>query len=179
MAATALFVVGALLALAGAIMVLIAAFREGFWWGVGSFLLWPVQLIFVVTHWAETKKGFLTSVCGVGILIAGVLLTPHKAPQPAVQTEAAAVPQTTTHATFEQVTATIPDAEEVKPQPRPAPQPVAAPVEEPPQPVVAKVYVDNTTKLYYASDCATHPDNAFRMSKALAVSQGYKPGVCK
>jgi len=179
-AATALFVVGAIIALVGAIMVLIAAFREGFWWGVGSFFLWPVQLIFVATHWAESKKGFLISVCGIGLVIAGAVLTPHKAPGPAAQNEAAAVPQTTTHATFDQVTASISDREEVKPQPRPAPQPVAAaPVEEAPQPVLAKVYVDNTTKLYYASDCTSHPDNAFLLAKSLAVSQGYKPAACK
>src|SRR5581483_4186947 len=161
-------------------MVLIAAFREGFWWGIGSLFLWPVQLFFVVTHWAETKKGFLASVCGVGLIVVGALLTPHKPAQVTPAEEAsAAAPATTTHATFDQVTATISDSGEVKPQPRPAPQPVAAPVEEPPQPVVAKVYVDNTTKLYYASDCASHPDNAFLMSKALAVSQGYKAAACK
>lgn len=181
MAATALFVVGALVAIVGGIMVLIAAFREGVWWGVGSLLLWPVQLFFVVTHWAETKKGFLTSVCGLGLIVVGALLMPHKPAQVTQPNEASAAgaPATTTHATFDQVTATISDREEVKPQPRPAPQPVAAPVEEPPQPVVAKVYVDNTTKLYYASDCPSHPDNAFAMSKALAVSQGYKAAACK
>ncbi|HJT16433.1 MAG TPA: hypothetical protein VJ853_03550 [Thermoanaerobaculia bacterium] len=167
---------GLIIAIVGGIMVLIAAFRESFWWGIGSFLLWPVQLFFVVTHWAESKRGFLTSLCGAAILIVGVVLTPHK---PLQHVDASVMtPATTTHATFEQITASIPDREEVKPQPRPAPQP-AAPVEEPPQPVVAKVYVDNTTKLYYPSDCATHPDNAFLMSKALAVSQGYKPAACK
>lgn len=182
MALSALFAIaGGLIALVGAIMVLIEAFSEGIWWGIGSLLLWPVQLIFIVTHWAQAKKGFLTSIAGGVIVVLGVVSMPTKSVRSAHdEASAMATPKTTTHATFEQLTAQISDREEVKPQPRPAPQPVAAaPAAEAPQPVVAKVYVDNTTKLYYPSDCATHPDNAFLLAKSLAISQGYKPAACK
>lgn len=44
--------------------------------------------------------------------------------------------------------------------------------------VIEQVYVDNTTKLYYAENCTNRPANAYRMSRRLAISQGFKEGKC-
>src|ERR1700741_4850151 len=100
-----LLATGAIIAIVGGIMVLIEAFRESFLWGIGSLLLWPVQLYFVATHWAQTKKGFLMALAGVGLIILGAVAAPNKAAQTDVSVVTPA--QTATHATFDQVTATI------------------------------------------------------------------------
>ena len=71
----------------------------------------------------------------------------------------------------------------------PAPEPVAAPlptrpilpkpryeasaVTQPQLPTIAQVYVDSRTRTYYPEGCA-HPDNAFRMAKSVARSEGYQ-----
>lgn len=43
----------------GFIMFTIATFRVGFWWGVGSLLIQPVWIIFLVRHWEQGKRGFI------------------------------------------------------------------------------------------------------------------------
>ena len=167
----ALLVVGLLVSLVGWIMVVSLAFRESILWGLGTIFVPFVYFIFAVTHWEIAKKGFLIGVTGSVMFIASVALTPAPkkiVPQPA-QEQASMVPVTTTHATFEQVTAR-------------APEPVSAPVtqtEEPIQPLFAQVWADNRTRLYYDKDCAKRPENAYLLAKSVATSQGFKPGVCK
>lgn len=56
-----------------------------------------------------------------------------------------------------------------------APQPV---VEEAPKPKLTQVYADTAKHVYYADDCAHHPDNAVRMSKSVVVTQGYTAAPC-
>lgn len=63
------FVILLLVSMVGGVMVLIAAFRSGIWWGLGSLLLAPVWLIFVFTHWAEAKKGFLISLASFALML--------------------------------------------------------------------------------------------------------------
>lgn len=58
---------GAVLAVIGSIWLLIAAFRQSIWWGLGSILLPLVWLIFVILNWDEAQKPFLCSLAG-GIL---------------------------------------------------------------------------------------------------------------
>ena len=41
-------------------------------------------------------------------------------------------------------------------------------------PTIAQVYVDNRTHQYYSENCA-RPDNAYRLAKSLAKSQGFTP----
>ena len=74
----ALIIIGGILALAGGIGILIAAFRESIAWGIGCILLPIVSLIFVVMHWDETKKPFLLKVAGIVLLVAGgAMADPH------------------------------------------------------------------------------------------------------
>jgi len=168
---TALALVGLIVYLVGWVMVIWIAFRESPWWGLGCFFVPLVALYFVITHWDDTKKGFLTTAAGVVLIVLGAMATPTR-PRPGVvpqpQQQASIIPATTTHASFDSVTRQAPE---------PPPRPVR--VEEPPQPMFAQVYADNKTKLYYPKDCANHPENAFLLAKSVAVSQGYKPAPCK
>jgi hypothetical protein len=83
---TALVVLGMLGSLVFSILILIKAFQTSIGWGIGSLLLAPVLLVFVFTHWAETKKPFLYSVlCWVlvglgtvvGVMAAGSGMPTH------------------------------------------------------------------------------------------------------
>lgn len=56
-----LTVVGWLVMLVGGILILIAAFKENIWWGLGSLLLPIVALVFVAMHWDRSRKGPLAS----------------------------------------------------------------------------------------------------------------------
>jgi glutaredoxin len=61
--AIALFVIGILACLVGAIMLIVAAFRVSIVWGILSFL-GIGQLLFLITHWEESKKGFMVNLFG-------------------------------------------------------------------------------------------------------------------
>ena len=54
-----LIIVGGLTMLVGNIMVLIKAFQTSILWGLGSFFVPFVILVFVIMHWEDSKKGFL------------------------------------------------------------------------------------------------------------------------
>ena len=164
----ALALIGLIAYLVGWVWVVIIAFRENLWWGLGVFFVPLVAIYFVITHWDEAKKAFITTVAGVVLFVAGAMATPSR-PRPTIvqqpqQQQASIIPATTTHATFDSV---------VRQTPEPPSRPVQ--IEEPPQPVFAQVYADNKTKLYYPKDCANHPANAYLLAKSVAVSQGFKP----
>lgn len=61
----------------GGLMFLVAAFREGFLWGVGCILL-PVigQLLFIVCRWDTAKGPFLFQLCSLPFWLVGVMLGP-------------------------------------------------------------------------------------------------------
>lgn len=67
---------GVLTAGVGGIMTLVAAFRQNVWWGLGCIFLGPVQLIFLILHWAEAKKGFFVSLAGTAVILAGLASSP-------------------------------------------------------------------------------------------------------
>ncbi|MGB8169204.1 MAG: glutaredoxin domain-containing protein [Chthoniobacteraceae bacterium] len=67
---------GGLLALAGGIMTLVAAFRQNVLWGIACLVLGPASLVFTALHWAEAKKGFLTSLAGVVLAVLGLAMSP-------------------------------------------------------------------------------------------------------
>ena len=65
---------GGLVMLVGGILILIAAFKENIWWGLGSLLLPIVALVFVAMHWDRSRKGFLIWVAGFTFTIICVVL---------------------------------------------------------------------------------------------------------
>ena len=66
--------VGGIAALVGGIMVLIKAFQTSVIWGLGSLLIGPVMLIFVIMHWEESKKGFCISLVGSLVAFGGMFI---------------------------------------------------------------------------------------------------------
>ena len=57
------------------IMILVAAFRTSVLWGLASMFIPFASFIFVVTHWAETKKPFLlTWLVGFPLLIVSIAI---------------------------------------------------------------------------------------------------------
>jgi hypothetical protein len=70
-----LLAVGAIGMLIFGIQILIKAFKTSIGWGLGSLIVPFVALIFVFTHWADTKKPFLYSLlCLVPYIIGMVLM---------------------------------------------------------------------------------------------------------
>jgi hypothetical protein len=56
--------------LISAVMVIIEAFGESLLWGLGCLLLpGPVTLLFIATHWSQTKKAFVLLVIGIVMLL--------------------------------------------------------------------------------------------------------------
>lgn len=67
---------GVLIVCIGGIMTLVAAFRQNVWWGLGCLFLAPVNLIFLILHWAEAKRGFFVSLAGTAIIAVGLVASP-------------------------------------------------------------------------------------------------------
>jgi len=67
----ALFYLGGLITLIGAIWLLVVAFKKSIWWGLGSLLIPFVSLIFVILNWQDSKKPFLIQVAGVVLCLVG------------------------------------------------------------------------------------------------------------
>jgi hypothetical protein len=58
------------------IWILVLEFRRSVWWGLGGiFLSFPVNLIFVIKYWSESKRPFLIGVgCGVAYMVAALVM---------------------------------------------------------------------------------------------------------
>lgn len=70
-----LYILGALIALVGWVIVVIAAFSEGgLIWGLLSLFIPIVCLVFVITHWDDAWKGFLVWVAGVGMMVTAIVM---------------------------------------------------------------------------------------------------------
>lgn len=68
-----LLIAGLLVSLGAGLWLLVLAFQESIWWGLGSLLLSPVMLVFVILHWQQAKRPFLINLGGVALMIVGVL----------------------------------------------------------------------------------------------------------
>jgi hypothetical protein len=81
----ALLMLGMILGVVGGIWLLVVAFQESIWWGLGSLLLPIVSLIFVIMHWQVSKKPFLISLAGGVLLGIAAAKAPHVV-EPAMST---------------------------------------------------------------------------------------------
>jgi hypothetical protein len=68
-------VVGAVVALAGGIWLLVVAFQESILWGIGCLLVPCIGLIFAIMHWEKAKKPFLIELVGVALATVGSAMT--------------------------------------------------------------------------------------------------------
>lgn len=73
--AAIIMVIGVLVLFAGGIWMLVEAFKAGILWGLGCLLLWPVNLIFIVTHWEEAKRPLGTWFAGLAVVFVGGFLS--------------------------------------------------------------------------------------------------------
>jgi len=73
----ALIYIGGLISFIGGIWLLVVAFKTSVWWGLGTLLLGPVGLVFVILHWQDAKKPFLVSLAGTVLMIIGVWKSPQ------------------------------------------------------------------------------------------------------
>jgi len=67
-----LIATGCALATGSNLLILVNAFRESIWWGMGAIFLPLVGLIFVILHWARNGVLFLTNLGGTVLAIGGI-----------------------------------------------------------------------------------------------------------
>lgn len=75
-----LMVVGGLICVGTALWLLVLAFQQSVWWGLGSLLLSPVMLAFVFLHWEQAKRPFLINLGGLALAIVGAFMGVPEAP---------------------------------------------------------------------------------------------------
>lgn len=66
-----MFWIGALLCIVGGLWIVVNAFKESIWWGLGSLLIPLVGLIFAIMNFAENKIPLLLYVIGIVVLFVG------------------------------------------------------------------------------------------------------------
>ena len=76
-----LFIIGMITGLIYGIILLVKAFQTHILWGVGSLLLSPVMLIFVIMNWDEAKKPFLMNMVATALIVGGIAMMPGGALQ--------------------------------------------------------------------------------------------------
>ena len=69
-----LFVVGMIIGFIGGLWLLVLAFQESIFWGLGSLFLPFVSLIFVIMHWDTAKKPFLIWLASIPLWLIGAMI---------------------------------------------------------------------------------------------------------
>jgi hypothetical protein len=67
-------IVGALLGLAGVLLVVVAAFRKSLAWGLATLFIPFASLVFALTSWSEAKKGVGLAALGALLMFGGAAL---------------------------------------------------------------------------------------------------------
>ncbi|MEO8012128.1 MAG: hypothetical protein ABI650_10825, partial [Dokdonella sp.] len=76
-------VLGLLLIAVGTIWIIVNAFGQSVWWGIGSLLLPFVALIFALMNFAENKLPLLLYIAGIVLFVMGGGVTPAEFDLPA------------------------------------------------------------------------------------------------
>jgi hypothetical protein len=71
---TILFAVGIIVAAVGGIAMLVGAFKESVWWGLGSLFIPLVLLVFAFMHWDANKKWFFIWLSGFVLYVVGFII---------------------------------------------------------------------------------------------------------
>lgn len=189
-----LLVIGYLISLVGGIMLLIEAFRVSVAWGLASLFIPFASFVFIVKYWEVSRRPFFTSLASLPFIVVGLGLVIAQAPS----AEAIAAQQEIESASRERVeaSAAIPLALQVPRSNPSAPtrseggnpprsSSATSDVEQrqarqqPPVIRIEQVYADAETRTWYAADCESRPQNAYRVAKSIAERQGFKPAICQ
>lgn len=74
---TFLFVFGFLLMIVAAAMIIVTAFQESVFWGLLCLVVPFCQLIFIATHWQETKSAVFIYLAGIALFALAVMTSPQ------------------------------------------------------------------------------------------------------
>lgn len=66
--------IGGLIAFVGAIWMLVLAFKKSIVWGLASFFIGPVLLVFAIMNWDVCKKPFLIWLGGFALVMVGMVM---------------------------------------------------------------------------------------------------------
>lgn len=66
--------IGAVMALVGTVWLILAAFEESLWWGLGCLFIPCVSLIFALSNWDRAAKPFLITLAGGLISMLGAMM---------------------------------------------------------------------------------------------------------
>ncbi|HSC76023.1 MAG TPA: DUF4124 domain-containing protein [Pseudomonadales bacterium] len=69
-----LLFLGLLLIIVGGLMLLIATFRVGIWWGLFCLIFAPLQIVFVFKHWHESRASVFTQTVGFVLILIALLV---------------------------------------------------------------------------------------------------------
>ena len=69
------FYLGIVILIIGWILFLIEAFKKSIFWGLGSFLLTPVYITFLIKNWRATKFTFYLQIIGLVIILIYIFKT--------------------------------------------------------------------------------------------------------
>jgi len=72
--ASALYIVGALIAFVYGILFLVEAFKVHVGWGLGCLFVPFVSLVFLIMHWDVAKRPFLRSLLAIPFYVIAIIL---------------------------------------------------------------------------------------------------------
>lgn len=78
-----MYILGLLLIAVSGIWIIVNAFGQSVWWGIGSLLVPFVALIFALMNFAENKVPMLLYIAGIVLFVMGGGLTPAEMDVPA------------------------------------------------------------------------------------------------
>ena len=71
-----LIIISIIISIYYGIILIVRAFQAGILWGLGYLFVPFVALIFVFTHWEETKSPFLKGLIALPLVFIGIMLMP-------------------------------------------------------------------------------------------------------
>ncbi|WP_300672811.1 hypothetical protein [Desulfoluna sp.] len=70
----AITLIGLIIFVVGGIHLLIEAFGQSIFWGLGCFFINPVCIVFILCFWGVAKKPFFTQLVGFVLILIGLNL---------------------------------------------------------------------------------------------------------
>ncbi|HEY0704099.1 MAG TPA: hypothetical protein VGD60_15120 [Candidatus Acidoferrales bacterium] len=64
-----LFISGWLVAFAGTLWIIAAAWQRNILWGLICILVPVIQLVYIAAHWKDAKEGFFLQLAGVALIV--------------------------------------------------------------------------------------------------------------